>query len=242
MRQLWTASLGTEQSLDAEWWYFWDELAAVIAVEPSVATIAERTVAIDDSGATVEREDGATVSVASAADQHRFEQVLLETFAGGSLPDVEWSDDEQRYLEAVRSGTDRLAAAVDDAFGRIVEQADAVPADRLVEQMLADVFDGAAALQTALSDVDVPRALRPEHDTLIGAVASFLDTEQDATETLSGVVPSEAVGSDAFFEVLLAATDAAGLDQEFASVEAACRELALSAFRLGALEDACLIE
>ena len=70
MRQLWAASLDTERSIAAEWWYFWDELAAVIAIDPSVATISERLVAIDDLGVTVEREDGVPASVASAADRN----------------------------------------------------------------------------------------------------------------------------------------------------------------------------
>lgn len=61
--------------------YFWDELTAAIAVDESLAAIADRSLEIvidgDDAGRTLPVADGDRVRVAAAPDVERFRQDLL---------------------------------------------------------------------------------------------------------------------------------------------------------------------
>jgi inosine-uridine nucleoside N-ribohydrolase len=242
VRQLWEASLGTERSIAAEWWYFWDELTAVIAVDPSAATTSERSVGVEDSGATIERDDGVTASVASAADADQFERIFLETFAGGELPVIQLTSDEDRYLGFVRAAMLELGAAVDHAFAGVEGQADEVPGDELAARLVGEVFDAMATFHEALSGVEGSERMRTEQDALIDAAATFLAEEGTYLEILDAAAPSKPVGVDRFFEFFVGTADAAGLASPFEAFEAACGELELAAFGLGATDPICIIE
>lgn len=79
--------------------YQWDELAAVVAVDPSVATFEDRDLAIVEeggaaAGATIESAQGRPVRVAVDADRNAFEEVFYQAVIGTSDPGVtEWSPD-----------------------------------------------------------------------------------------------------------------------------------------------------
>ena len=74
--------------------YHWDELAAVIAVDESVATLEERSLIINGAGATVEDPSGRTTRVAIAADSGAFEAHFYSAIIGTADPDVApWSAD-----------------------------------------------------------------------------------------------------------------------------------------------------
>ena len=242
VRQLWAASLGTERSIAAEWWYFWDELAAVIAVDPTVADISERSVAIEDSGVTVEADIGVSALVASAADPEQFQQVFLETFAGGELPVLQLTSDEAQYLDTVSAAIAELRTAVDDAFVEVQTQADREPADELAGQLVGDVFGAMDTIHKELSAVEAPDRLRSPHEALLDATVAFLDTEDDYLEALNAATPSEPLGADAFFEMFFGVMEAAGLASPFEAFETACGNLELAASGLGATDRVCLVE
>jgi pyrimidine-specific ribonucleoside hydrolase len=239
VRQLWAASLDTERSITSEWWYFWDELAAAIAVDPSVATMSQRSVALLDSGVTVESEDGAPALVAGAADPERFEQLFLETFAGGEIPIMELSSGEARYLGTVRAAMRRLDAAVDDAFTGVEERADEVPADELAVQMVGDVFDALGAFDADMSTVDVPDRMRSRHQALVTAAAEALSVQDRYIEAVDAAARPGPAGVDGFFEMIFRATEDAGLAAPFDAFEAACGDLEITAYGLGATEAVC---
>ena len=69
------AALGSLPTLD--YMFMWDELAAVLAVQPEVATWSERTVVVEDDGATVESPEGTLVKVAVDADAASVESLVL---------------------------------------------------------------------------------------------------------------------------------------------------------------------
>lgn len=79
--------------------YQWDELAAVVSVDESVATFEDRDLAIVeeggvDAGATIESAQGRLVRVAVDADRHAFEEVFYEAIIGTSDPGIaEWTPD-----------------------------------------------------------------------------------------------------------------------------------------------------
>jgi inosine-uridine nucleoside N-ribohydrolase len=242
VRQLWAASLGTERSIAAEWWYFWDELAAVIAVDPSVATITERTVTIDDSGVTTDHEDGTPALVASTADPDAFEQRFLETFAGGELPVIQLSSEDERYFATVRAAILDLVTEVDGAFIETETQADRVPADELAAQLTGQVFAAMDAFHQELSDARSPAGIQPQHDALLDAAATFAAQEGIYLETLAVAAPPEPVGVDEFFGIFFSAMDSAGITSPFDAFETACADLELAAYGLGATEGICLTD
>lgn len=79
--------------------YQWDELAAVIATDESVATFEDRNLAVvaeggPTAGAIVEDVDGRPVRVAVDADRHAFEDHFYEAIIGTPDPDVpDWEPD-----------------------------------------------------------------------------------------------------------------------------------------------------
>ncbi len=72
------ATLGSLQSLDGM--FMWDELTAVVALQPEVATWSKHSIIVDDDGATVESPDGSLVNVAVDADPASVESIILHAF------------------------------------------------------------------------------------------------------------------------------------------------------------------
>jgi inosine-uridine nucleoside N-ribohydrolase len=71
-----TAALGSLGSLDGM--FMWDELAAVLAVQPEVATWSERSIVVEDDGSTVESPEGMVVQVAVGADAASARSIVLD--------------------------------------------------------------------------------------------------------------------------------------------------------------------
>ena len=71
-------------NLEGGAYFFWDPLAAMIMVDPSVGQYETRRLEVDEqSGATVQAADGAEIRVAVGADRQRFEEGLLTALNGG---------------------------------------------------------------------------------------------------------------------------------------------------------------
>ena len=60
--------------------FMWDELAAVLTVQPEVATWSERSIVVEDDGSTVESPDGTPVQVAVGADAPSVWSLMLAAF------------------------------------------------------------------------------------------------------------------------------------------------------------------
>ena len=79
--------------------YHWDELAAVVATDESVATIEEELLVVNPSGgsasgATLVSDQGRKVRVATGADPDKFEAAFYRAIIGTAEPDVPpWSPD-----------------------------------------------------------------------------------------------------------------------------------------------------
>ena len=69
------AVLGSLESLDG--FYMWDELAAVLTVQPEVGTWTEKSIVVGDDGSTTESPEGATVKVATNADAASVRSLVL---------------------------------------------------------------------------------------------------------------------------------------------------------------------
>jgi inosine-uridine nucleoside N-ribohydrolase len=77
--------LRTPMSIDVD--YFWDALAAVMLIEPTVAATEEARLAVPtdgpEAGRTTRSDDGTPVTLATAADRERFETVFLAGLRSG---------------------------------------------------------------------------------------------------------------------------------------------------------------
>ncbi len=62
--------------------FMWDELAAVLAVQPEVATWSERSIVVEDDGSTVESPEGMIVKVAVGADAASVRSIVLDALNG----------------------------------------------------------------------------------------------------------------------------------------------------------------
>ena len=58
--------------------FMWDELAAVLAVQPEAATWSGRSIVVEDDGSTVESPDGVVVRVAVRADAASVRSIVLD--------------------------------------------------------------------------------------------------------------------------------------------------------------------
>ena len=58
--------------------YMWDELTAVLAVQPEVATWSERSIVVEDDGSTVESTAGVAVQVAVGAHAASVRSLVLD--------------------------------------------------------------------------------------------------------------------------------------------------------------------
>ena len=236
VRQLWAANL---DSITSDFWYFWDELAAVVAVDPSVATIEQIPVSMEDSGATVESGRGVVASVAVAADQARFERVFLETFAGGALPVMGLTDAEEEYLGRVTTAMSALNDEMGRIFLTIEEQMGEVPADELMVQFATDLFVGVSDLYDGLVAVDVPDGYGTAHGDLVGSVTAILDSEAAFREAVEATATSDPVSLDLFWSLFEQAAVESDIQRHFDGFDVACGELELVAFTNGATNEIC---
>jgi pyrimidine-specific ribonucleoside hydrolase len=79
-----------KEGIRAGWYFFWDPLAAAIAVDETLTTFEEIPLVVvetegPDSGRTLEDENGSLIRVALTADRGRFETVFLDA-VNGHLP------------------------------------------------------------------------------------------------------------------------------------------------------------
>ena len=236
VRQLWDANLA---SITSDFWYFWDELAAVVAVEPSVATIEQVAVVMEDSGATVARDGGVLASVATSADQARFEQVFLETFAGGALPPMELTAAEVEYLDGLVTAMTGLNDQMADIFATIEEATGDIPTNELIDEFTATMFGGLADLHDALAGLQAPAGYEDAHGRLVGFAADLLRAEPAFREASTGVT-TDPVNIELFWETFEAAAEEADFDRLIDGLDQACADLEIIAFTNGAMGDICI--
>ncbi len=78
---------GMQDFINSGGYFFWDPLAAAVAVDESLATIQPETLMVieeegPESGRTLAAEGGSSTRVCTAADGARFEEVFLDTLNG----------------------------------------------------------------------------------------------------------------------------------------------------------------
>jgi inosine-uridine nucleoside N-ribohydrolase len=240
VRQLWDANFDL---ITSPGWFFWDELAAVVAVDETVATISERALTVDDDGATLPDDDGVVVRVATSADPEAFEQRFLEVFAGGDLPAPEpVTATAQLYVDDVTEAMTALDSQLTSVFSTMEAAVGVTPELEAMTGFAEGIFAGLEAAHEGLVAAEPPDDLRGRHEELVTAAADILAVEQDFVAAVAANSGPDPVSEDSMWVVFELAAEEAGVTAMFDSFDVACAELELAVIGLGTVADICFDE
>jgi len=229
--------------------YFWDELAAAAAFDPTVVTFEQQPVVIDldgtDQGRTRIGSSGAMVRIAVAADRERFERELLTTLNGGLPPPapVAASAAETEYFIAVEEAVTRFSAAFETLFQTpLAEELEAIEDranageltledDATIRAFLTGFWSGAAehlrAFRADVDELDPPGSIRREHDGYVAALDALIASSDDRIAEVAARDPNELL------------TTLWESNEEIDATTAACEALGAAAARFGIDASTC---
>jgi len=181
--------------------FFWDELAAATAFDPTLVTFDDQLVAIDldgpEQGRTRVDANGVAVQVAISADSERFRTDLLTTLNGGaSQPDIRAaSNEEVEYFIDLEVAVADLSTAVETLFvspsaetlEEIEQRADngeLTNDDEItLRAFFTDFWNGAdehiRVLRTTLAQLNPPASIESEHADYLAALDAVIDAKDD---------------------------------------------------------------
>ena len=198
--------------------YFWDELAAMAAIESNLVTIESMTVRIDDDGAVVRDPAGFAVDVAVDANADAAIEEFLRTLNGGTLLAIERLNPvELDYMIAMNNADSRSSIALSDAYDTLANP-DADPRV-LAAAFIGHFVDALEALATEVSSLIPPPALVEAHGDYVRYLGKFVASRSELLNWLAkakGANPSELLDD---------AVKQAGLDDFFTDIRNACQVL-----------------
>lgn len=223
--------------------FFWDEFAAAVAFDETVATFDERAIVVEvagsEQGQTRLDPDGTSVRVALTASTEHFERQLLTTLNGGAEPpEIQAaSPAEVDYFQAVEASVATLSAGLEDLFHtplaleieEIANRGDEAELEPGDEDMLREFFTtfwtGAAQhvalLRDELHELDPPDSVRAEHDDYVTAIGAVVDDNDQRLADIRNRDATELLTS--FWEP----------DASIDAVTTACEALGSAAFLRG---------
>ncbi len=234
VRQLFAANLG---AITSPGWFFWDELAAVAAIDESVVTIEEMTISVDDAGATLADPDGAPIRVAVAADPAAFAQSFVDVLSGGrAITPAALSPAEADYIDAVSTHGATLEASMERAFITLAGFDD--DNDSLTVGDLGDtpavavdgLFEAMEVFVASLSQLDPPALFAASHEQVIASFTAAVATRADGVAAIRAALaddPDAPAGE--FFSNLETALDPFGTLQSLGEAASACTDIEIEA-------------
>ena len=195
--------------------FFWDELAAAVALDESLVTLEQRTVSIDTEGVAAgrTRDDptGAVVRVAVDADTRRFEAELLTVLNGGVAPPatgltgdagapqpetVSYFESLEESATVMSRGIEQLfaspeAAALDAMVGDDPSPVLDADQEATARAVMRTFWVGATELlqehRDALARPQVPEHLRQNHEGMLSATDALIATRDDRLAAIVGL-------------------------------------------------------
>lgn len=229
--------------------FFWDELAAATAFDPTLVTLDDQLIIIDldgpKQGQTRVDAAGASVRVAVTADSERFQAGLLSTLNGGvAEPDIgAASSEELDYFVAVEVAVADLSAAIETLFVTPSAQAieeiehradngeltaeDEVTLRTFLTDFWTTTDEQMRALRATLAQLDPPAFAEGEHDRYLAAIDAVIDAKDDRLADLA--TPDAA-------ELLSILREP---DGSVEAMNAACAALGTAGFRVGIDAETC---
>ncbi len=198
--------------------YLWDELAAMVAVEPGLVTVESMTIRIDDDGATVPDPAGFAVDVAVSADTSAAMDEFLRGLNGGTpAPVATLTAAELDYFVQIGGADSRFTKAMSVAYAGFDE---ANPDIHGMAASLITAFMAAAEeLLVNIRDISPPSSLRAAHSEYVEALSAFVASSDDLL-----AVAAAAEGAD-LDELLNNTLVTSGLDKMFERMNLACQTL-----------------
>lgn len=198
--------------------YFWDELAAMAAVETNVVTLESMTVRIDDDGAIVRDPTGYAVDVAIDADSVAATEEFLRTLNGGTLSAVvRLAPAELAYMIAMNNADGQVNVALSRIFD-LVATAKTDPRE-IATTFINEFVLAIGALAASVLDLTPPSALAKAHANYALLLNQFVAGKDELLSTLAkveGANPRELVTN---------ATAKSSLGDIFGRVRDACQVL-----------------
>jgi pyrimidine-specific ribonucleoside hydrolase len=231
VRQLHAANIDV---ISSEGWFFWDELAAVVATDPAVVVLREMVLGVDAAGATTRDPAGMSVLVATAADPVLFADRFMEVLSGGTaLPLPNLDEAERAYLSEFEDLGAELSATTEAAFvtlysldgSRTVGSVGVAPV-----AAMEDVFGAFADFAEGLAAVDPPPVFRSHHQEILeslGTLGAMGPVVVDGMRKLLDSDPTMTV--EDFFAEFDELVAVAAVEDPLASVSAACAGVELEA-------------
>ena len=164
--------------------YLWDETAAVVAVNPEVATLQDMAITVDGDGATAEDVGGTTVRVAVDADRDAVVAEWLRGLNSGvALTFEPLSAQDATYFDAV------AAARVD--FESVLEGVFTAEDEPTPVEVVDALWSGIASFGDALAAIEPPASLADEHQRLVDAMAALSAIEPQVREAAESSDPAD---------------------------------------------------
>jgi hypothetical protein len=198
--------------------YFWDELAAMAAIETNLVTLESMTVRVDDDGAIVRDPAGYAVDVAIDADAVAATEEFLRTLNGGTLPAVvRLAPAELDYMIAMNNADGQVNVALSHAYDLI---ATAKTDPREIAATFIDIFvDAIGALASSVLALTPPAGLIEAHANYAMLLNQFVAGKDELLSALAeveGANPSELITN---------ATAKSSLGDIFGRIRDACQVL-----------------
>lgn len=229
--------------------FFWDELAAATAFDPTLVTFDDQPIVIDldgpEQGRTRVDAAGASVRVAVTADGERFRAGLLTTLNGGvAQPDIRAaSSEEAEYFVAVEAAVADLSTAVEalfttpgaQAMEAIEQRADngrlTAEDDVTLRTFFTDFWTRADGhlrdLRATLEQLDPPAFVHGEHDRHLAAIDAVIDATDDRLADIATRDAAELLGIQS------------EPDGSIEAMNAACAALGAAGVSIGIDADTC---
>ena len=157
--------------------FLWDELAAIVALDPSVVTTEAMRLAVDAAGALTLDPAAAVVDVAVAVDAEAATSELLRTLNGSETMHFgELTAGEAAYFDALVTMSERIGRRFTEDGAAPPSSAGAVELARLLVETF---WAGLTELRDGLVALEPPTSLTGEHATFLAAVDAAVVLEGD---------------------------------------------------------------
>lgn len=201
--------------------FFWDELAAAVAIDESLVTLMERSVSIDTGGEsscrTRDDPNGADVRVAVNADRSRFETALLTGLNAGAVSSAaqfltgngEPDAATLAYFESVAESAGQMSAGLELLFmmpeaAVLVEIGDdpdpvlGPGQEEMIRVFMRAFWSGATDLMQdhhdVLASAEVPEKVADAHDDMLSATDALIATRDERLFMIDDLAGEELVG------------------------------------------------
>lgn len=213
--------LANSTSLDG--FYLWDELAAIVAVEPTVVTTESVSIRIDDDGAIVRDPAGITVDVAVTAETSAAMDQFVQGLNGGQAPpEVSLTAGELDYFVQFGGADSRFNIAINAAFGGLDESNPDIRGT--ATSLFEGFFTAVDGLLVEVREIAPPASLEGAHAEYVDSLAVFAASRD---KVFAAVAVAEGADLQEMLDNVLVD---AGVNDIFERANAACQALVSYSF------------